>query len=80
MLRMLRSVSGPVLWVMAGLGLELSAGAAVVIWPDLWVAKVVLALGAVLLIGSICAWFFTNYRLRWPVIARARNAQQSTIG
>lgn len=74
MLGMVRSISGRRVAGASGLALQLCAGAAFVIWPDrVWIAQAVFALGAVLFIGSVCLWFFTNYRLRWPAVALARN-------
>lgn len=59
---------------LAGVALELLAGAAFMIWPNqLWIAWSIFAFGSVLLFGSLGWWFFTNYHLRSPVIARASN-------
>lgn len=65
MLGMVRSISGRDVLGASGLGLGLCAGAAFVIWPDrIWIAQAVFVLGAVLFIGSVCLWFFANYRFR----------------
>lgn len=79
-LGMVRSVSGRSVAGVSGLSLQLCAGAAVVIWPDrAWIAQVVFALGFLPFIGSVCLWFFANYRLRWPAVSRARNHNNAGI-
>ena len=56
---------------LVGIALQLCAGAAFMIWPDhQWIAVAIFGLGLAMLIVSVVVWFMSNYRLRFPWIAK----------